>query len=191
MRKAILDRYAKTEQGDYVIDITTSQVSDLYNDFDRQSPFIKKELDQDMVEYLSESVQELGNVPFVIGFHFAEEPDTDTRQRVRTSLANYYLYLKNTELTELARTMRTSLIYLLIGVALLFVTVWVNQSVSAQSSVLSKVFAEGLTVAAWVSLWEALASFLVNWFPYSRQIRLYQRIADAPVRFSRIARVAD
>jgi hypothetical protein len=51
------------------------------------------------------------------------------------------------------------------------------------TTVLSRVFSQGLTVAAWVSLWEALATFLVNWTPYSRQIRMYERIAETPVQF--------
>ncbi len=31
------------------------------------------------------------------------------------------------------------------------------------------------------SLWEALATFLINWLPHWRQIELYQRITEAPV----------
>jgi len=39
------------------------------------------------------------------------------------------------------------------------------------------VFAEGLIVAAWVSLWESLATFLIEWFPQLRNIKLYYRLA--------------
>jgi len=51
-------------------------------------------------------------------------------------------------------------------------------------SVVSRVFAEGSTVTAGVSLWEALATFLINRAPYRRRIRLYERIAAAPLRFN-------
>ena len=87
-------------------------------------------------------------------------------------------------MNELTRTMRTSLLFLLMGIAILFLSVWVNQQLSDDVTVIKKVFAEGLTVAAWVSLWEALATFLVNWTPYSRQIRLFERISNAPVQFT-------
>ena len=46
--------------------------------------------------------------------------------------------------------------------------------------------AEGLTIVAWVSLWEALAMFLVNWAPHRRLIRMYERIAKADVRFQEV-----
>jgi hypothetical protein len=32
-------------------------------------------------------------------------------------------------------------------------------------------------------MWQALATFLVNWTPYSRMIKLYERIAAAAVEF--------
>jgi hypothetical protein len=82
------------------------------------------------------------------------------------------------------RNIRISLIFLVIGLAILFLSVWVNQQITDQASVVARVFAEGLTVAAWVSLWEALATFLINWTPYSRQIIMYDRIARAPIAFS-------
>ena len=79
--------------------------------------------------------------------------------------------------------MRTSLIFFFIGIVILFVSIWVNEQLAKDATVLSKVFATGLTVAAWVSLWEALATFIINWTPYSRKIKLYERIANVPVHF--------
>ena len=42
---------------------------------------------------------------------------------------------------------------------------------------------QGLTIAAWVSLWEALAIFLVEWFPHRKNIALYRRLARARLVF--------
>ncbi|MDH5190070.1 MAG: hypothetical protein OEW89_02345 [Gammaproteobacteria bacterium] len=61
-----------------------------------------------------------------------------------------------------------------------FMGMW---SEPCESSVMQKVFAEGLTVAAWVSMWEALATFLINWTPISKKIMLYKRIANTSVQF--------
>ena len=79
--------------------------------------------------------------------------------------------------------MRTSLIFLVVGMVLLFLSILTNEELASDATVITKVFAGGLTVAAWVSLWEALATFLVNWPPFTRRIRLYERIAHAPVEF--------
>ena len=50
-------------------------------------------------------------------------------------------------------------------------------------SFLNTVFAEGLTIVAWVSMWEALATFLLNWPQHLFHIRLFRKIAEAPVLF--------
>ncbi|MCW9024179.1 MAG: hypothetical protein OQK73_05810 [Gammaproteobacteria bacterium] len=183
MKKNILSRYPMMEDGSYLIDITAGKISDLYDDFDKHTPYVRKELDQDLVEYITDSARDLGKEHFTIQFHFLELPEEDMRTRIATSINSYFLYLKNIEFRELTCIIRTSLIYSVIGVSILFLSVLVNERQTLNASVLSKVFAEGLTVAAWVSLWQALATFLVNWTPYSRQIKLYERIMNAPIQF--------
>jgi len=184
MKANILERYPRATDGRYIIDITAGKVGDLYNDFDKNAPYVRKELNQDLVEYITDSVRDLGREEFTIRFHLVESPDGEMMDRVTASMNSYFLYLKTIEFHELSRVIRTSLIYLVLGVALLFLSVWANERLALDATVLSRVFSQGLTVAAWVSLWEALATFLVNWTPYSRQIRMYERIAEAPVQFT-------
>ena len=183
MNKAILERYSLTPDGCYIIEIAAGNISDLYNRFDRHAPYVRKELDEDLAEYLSESASELGKEPFIISFNLVEPPDEEMRLRITDSISNYFRYLKSIEINQLALAMRTSFIYLVVGLIILFVSVWVNEQLTEEASVISRVFAEGLTVAAWVSLWEALATFLINWTPYSRQIKVYDRLANALVQF--------
>jgi hypothetical protein len=45
---------------------------------------------------------------------------------------------------------------------------------------------EGLTVAAWVSLWEALANFLIHWPPHNKELKVYDRLASAAVIFQKV-----
>ena len=180
----ILERYHQMPDGRYIIDITAEKISDLYNDFDKRTPYVRKELDQDLVEYITDSARDLSKENFIIQFRLLELPEDAMKTRITTSINSYFLYLKTIEFNELRRVIRTSLIYFVLGVAMLFLTVWMNQALTVDTSVINRVFAQGLTVAAWVSLWEALAMFIVNWTPYSRQIKLYERIANTPVQFS-------
>jgi hypothetical protein len=78
-------------------------------------------------------------------------------------------------------------ILFVVGAALLTASVWMNSRPAVRDVVLGNVIAEGLTIAAWVSLWEALAMFLVNWAPHRRLIRMYERIAKADVRFQEVS----
>lgn len=184
MIKTILERYPRMPDGRYVIDINSGKPSDLYNDFDKFAPYVRKELDQDLVDYITECARELAGVDFFIQFRLLEPADENLQARIAKSINNYFMYLRTIEIDELWRTMRTSLIFLFIGIGLLSLSVWVNSGITPTSSVMSKVFAEGLTVAAWVSMWEALATFLVNWTPISRRIGLFKRIANTPVQFA-------
>jgi len=183
MKRSILDRYARTDDGRIAVDITTSRVSDLYNNFDKTTPYAKKELDEDLVNYLIDSAREIGDEEFVVRFHFNEFADDVYRARVTASVHNYFSYLKELEGRTLKQLLRNSLVYLVVGMAILSLSVWANTVFPVGNSVLAKVFAEGLTVAAWVSLWQGVAAFLINWRPYRNRIHLYQGLSGTPVLF--------
>ena len=183
VKKEILDRYSTTEDGKIIIDITTDKVEYLYNDFDKHTPYIKKELDQALVDYLIECMRDIGDDGFLIQFRIAEKIDSDLKSRVRTSIQSYFTYLKELEIRDLKQMLRTSSILFLIGIIILTVSVWFNDYVAIHKSVINKVFSEGLTVAAWISLWESLATFLINWTPHKRQIKMCGRLAGASVFF--------
>lgn len=183
MKKHILDRYCLTEDNKIIIDIAATKVENLYNDLDKHAPFRKKELDQELVNYLIDSTREIGGKDFVIQFRFAEQAESNLTSRVQTSIHNYFQYLIALEFRELARMTRSSLILLTIGVVILFLSVLLNEKIAGHETAIANVFAEGLNVAAWVSLWNAIASFLIDWAPRHRQIKMYQRIAKAPILF--------
>lgn len=183
MKEKILDRYSRTTDNKIVIDITAGKVEDLYNDLDKHAPFRKKELDQDLVEYLIDSVSEIGKEEFVIQFRFAVLTDARLISRIKTSIHNYFQYLKVLELRELARMARSSFILFSLGILFLFMSVWTNQKIAGHDGVITHVLAEGITVAAWVSLWSALTNFLINWVPHHQQFKLYERISRAEISF--------
>jgi hypothetical protein len=184
MKKGILDRYPRSADGRVIVDITTTRVADLYNNFDKSAAYAKKELDENLAEYLIDSVREIGDEAFVVRFHFAEPADIQLQSRVQTSLHNYFLYLKELETRALLQMLRTAFIFLVVGVTILFLSVWVHSLILDEKSVVASVFAEGLTIAAWISLWEAVAAVLVNWRPHRRQIKLCERIASAAILFN-------
>jgi len=87
------------------------------------------------------------------------------------------------EVREILRMFRRSSILFAIGLGILFAAVSLNRLLGPERSVTANVFAEGLTIAAWVSLWEALAIFLVEWFPHRKNYVLFRRLAHARVVF--------
>jgi len=183
MKKDVINRYERDPQGHILIDVAAGKVEALYNDFDRSAPFIRRDLDQDLVDYLIDCAEEIGKEKFTLCFSLAEQPDESRRARIRHSLRSYFLSLAEVERRKVRKMLRRSLVLFLIGVGILFLSVWLNQSLGEDRSVVSNVFAEGLTVAAWVSLWEALAIFAIEWFPFRENIRLFRTLATTETVF--------
>jgi len=183
MNKTTQERYEREADGTFCIDVATDRAEDLYNNFDRNAPFIRRDLDQDLVDYLIDSANELGPQPFLIRFSFTQPQDKETNERIQRSINTFFLYMVSREQQLLRRMMYRAGVFLLLGVVILLLTVVMNRSPASDRSVIVNLLAEGLNIAAWVSLWEALATFLVEWFPYRSQIRLFRKLARARLVF--------
>ena len=187
MKKRIVDRYDHTDDGFVIIDVAARRVEDLYEDFDKTAPYHKKDLDEDLAYYLTECAREFGQVDFVIRFMFERFPSEEFMLRVRTSVNKFFIYQRELELGAMNKMLRTAVTLLVIGIVILGLSLWVNHlfTVDGTPSFLNTVFAEGLTIVAWVSVWEALATFLLNWPQHLFHIRLFRKIAEAPIQFQR------
>ncbi len=183
MRRTVLSRYEIAPDGRIIIDVAAARVEDLYNDFDKSSPYVRRDLDQDLVDYLIACARELGREPFVIRFTLGQPPDEPRLARTRRSINGYFLYLAELARQRVLQMFRRSAILFVVGLAILFLSVLVNRWLGTERSVVANVFAQGLTVAAWVSLWEALAVFFIEWFPHRKDLSLYLRLAAAELLF--------
>ena len=97
MRRDVLGRYERGEDGSTFIDVAAARAEDLYNDFDRTAPYIRRDLDQDLVDYLIDCARELGSRAFVIRFTLGQAPEPDTLSRIRQSVKGFFLYLAEVE----------------------------------------------------------------------------------------------
>jgi hypothetical protein len=188
MKRHVLGRYERDTDGCILIDVTAARAEDLYNNFDRSAPYVTRDLDQDLVEYLVGCARELGREPFVIRFTLTDPPDDSRVQRIQRSVVGYFRYLGQLERQRLLHTARRSLMLVGLGVGLLLVSFWIQQSAHPETSTLRDLFLEGLTVAAWISLWEAFATFIVEWPTRIKDLRLHRRLAAARLVFGTPAR---
>lgn len=183
MKRDLLNRYDRDPEGRIVIDVAAERVADLYNNFDKNAPYVRRDLDEDLVDYLIDCAREIGNLPFLIRFSLTNAPEESHLERIHGSVDGYFRYRVETERMQIRQMFRRSAILFLIGLGILSISVLVNRWLANSDSVVAMVFAEGLTVAAWVSLWEALAVFLIEWLPHRRSIRIYRRLSRAPLQF--------
>ncbi|MBW2476590.1 MAG: hypothetical protein JRE63_04610 [Deltaproteobacteria bacterium] len=184
MKKAAANRYEINDRGQIVIDISVPSVEHLYHDFDKTAPYYRKELDQEFVDYLIECVSEIGKSPFIIRMSLEKMPDEKLMDRVRKSINSYYLYLKEIELRSTKQMFRRFIILFAVGVTVLVLAILANRRLFFYQGVIAEVFAQGLTIAAWVSLWEAIVYIFVERQPHKVNIRLYDRILDAQILFN-------
>ena len=182
-RKDIISRYAVTDTGEIIIDVSAQRVQDLYSDFDKTAPYIKKDLEEGLVEYLLDCAREIGKSKFVIHFNLDEPIDEESNLRVKESIKTYFLYLKELETRKIRGMLRRSFFLSGLGLGILILSLWINKITASIENVLIQVISPGLTVAAWVSLWESIATFLIEWNPNRREIKLCDRLATAPVSF--------
>lgn len=186
MKKAIVDRYEMTDAGGVVVDVSVQTVQDLYHDFDRTAPYYRKELEPEFADYLIECVQEIPKRDFVIRISLESRPEEPLRERVRNSIHNYFVYLRQVEIQQVKRLLKKSLILFAVGLVLLFLAIVVARRFASTGGVVTEVFTQGLTIAAWVSLWEAIANLFLEWQPHRLNIKLYNRIAEAGVLFRQL-----
>ena len=53
-----------------------------------------------------------------------------------------------------------------------------------QRNLLLAVALSGLLILGWVANWKPLETFLYDWWPIRRRLRLYRRLQKAPVEFA-------
>jgi hypothetical protein len=187
VKAPITSRYELTEKGEVVIDVSVPNVGHLYSNFDRTAPHHKKDLDQELVDYIVESVREVRRFDFIIRISLPQIPDESLTERVRRSFNTYYAYLQEIELRSLKNMFKRSGILFVVGLIILAMAIEATRRLSAQEGVLAEVFSQGLTVAAWVSLWEAIANLFLEWGPHRTNISIFEKIKSAPVTFRQIS----
>lgn len=179
MKKHIIDRYDRNRDDEIVIKISAKNIENLYDHFDNTSSFVKKDLNSELVDYIIQSVNEIGNEDFVIKFYFEESIDDISKAKIRESIYNFFEYLQELERKKMNQQIKNSLIFIVIG----FLFVGVSIFMDRYESMASKILAEGVMVAGWVSLWEAMATFLIKWFPLRKKFRSFRKVSSARVVF--------
>ena len=183
----ILNRYELTEDKHIVIDISVRAITELYDNFDRTAMYPKRDLDLDFVNHLVNCVREIGKYPFIIRISSSQSELAENMERVRMSIRTFFEYLNELELKRLRALFKQSCILLGFGIGLLFLSISIAANLSQPESILLKILSEGVTVIAWVSLWEAIANFILVWQPHYQTMKLHRRIVNAQVMFREIS----
>ncbi|PKL43412.1 MAG: hypothetical protein CVV41_10155 [Candidatus Riflebacteria bacterium HGW-Riflebacteria-1] len=183
MEQGLLEnRYEFTKDGKAIIDISVESMNDLFNSFDKKATFVKRELDQDFVDYIIDSVKEVGDSEFLIRVSIDQEYNMLQENILRKAVANYFSYLYQIENRNLRKEMRKFSLLGLLGVVLFTMVYLYKLPDTPEIELWKKIFQEGVVVAAWVAIWEAVTSLIFGWNPYYLKRGIYERIATAEFR---------
>lgn len=164
--------------------IRASRIEQLYESLD-PSPFHERDLDRDAARYVAGWAGDLrddAQIRLVIHLPAAEAARPEATL-IPEAVHRHFGYLakqKEWELRDLFRLGRT---YFLIGVVTLLVCLTGAQLIRTHlgDAPLPNLAREGLIILGWVSNWKPLETFLYDWWPVRRQMRLLRRLATSQV----------
>jgi len=149
------------------------------------APFRERDLDDDFVEYISTSVEEIGynsNLKIVINIGEKEAESIERpiiKEAIRAYL-DYQIELKRLHLSKLFRTVR---LFLVFGLASLFTCLFVARTIEKRFDPDSFFYVtrEGFVILGWVAIWKPFELVLFDWYPVFDKIKLLRKLRDCEI----------
>lgn len=181
MRATTSPRY-RLEGDKTCIDIKLRTAEQLFDGRD-PAPFHDRDLDEDAVEYILGSVQELApkariKLVFWVEGEPAQLPDETFVAAVRAHFEYEVEKLRRRTREHVRQgelTLAIGLVVLTAFLTLAELTAWIRVGT------LRQILREGLVIIGWVAMWRPLEVLLYDWWPLVRQRRLCQRVVEAEI----------
>jgi hypothetical protein len=182
MNKGHKSWYAK-ENGKFVIEVKVNRLEQLFDKKD-PNPYRSKDLDDDVVEYIVSSAQEIGLKNFgklkVICHSSIEDESIET---VKIGIKDYFLYRSQISDKKIKAILTLGVKTLLIGVTFLTLAISVSATLvdGITDSFVGKLFKEGLLLIGWVSMWKPVNIFLYEWWPLVDLRNLFDTLYETQI----------
>lgn len=166
------------------LELRVSELMQLFNSLD-PTPFLNKDLDRAAEVFIEAwAIAFPPDSRLQITIHIEHLAAEDNATVLMTeAIHNHFEYkagLVRGELRDLLKRGRASLF---IGLA--FVTaclIAADAIAQLESSTVSTIARESLTIIGWVAMWRPVEIFLYDWWPLVRRIRVYKNLRYARVR---------
>ena len=177
-----LESHYRQENGFYLIEIGLNNINQLFNSLD-PSPFIKREIEHNIKNYILESLQELpinSNVKVLL--HVPHSIDLDDRKLVADAIHNYFNYCHDGKAKELRQLFRTGRISLTIALVFLGTCITIDNLISSLfGGTIVKILHEGLFIVGWVAMWRPIEIFLYDWVPIYQEQRIFRKLCKVSI----------
>ena len=168
---------------EFVIDVKLHRIDDLFRSID-PSPLVERDLDNEIEEFIVDWARDAAHrATLRLVIHETSGEPFDA-QGVRTSIANYFLYLRDRQTRRIRHLLREGRRALGVGAVFLIACSALGQALSSLvEGPAGATLREGLLIIGWVANWRPVEIFLYDWRPMRAQGQIYQRLADAAIEF--------
>lgn len=183
MKNNPLERYDRLEDGSYIISTRVKDRGDLFSEFDFASALWKRDLKQEYVDFLYDSVEEIGRKnKFVVQIILSgERAFDDFPDKMSQALTDNFLTLIHYTGKAIGKLLNKILFNIILSVSTLALVYFIGRYWENTDSMLYMIFVEGLYVAAWVLLWPVFSDFLFDIKEELGKASIYKRLLKSPI----------
>jgi hypothetical protein len=185
MNSEILDRYDITSDNRFIIDVNIPGPHELFEKYDSNASFYKKDFNPRFEEYLLECVDEIGlenNFIIRIGLPEDQAPKTDEGDII-FSFKQYFKYCIVTCQKEIKTISFRMLLHLGFVISALFLMMTFSVADNMAVTGFYSRMASGLPAAMWVLLLTGLSRFLFRFMSRRSEIKKFRALRNASVDF--------
>ncbi|MGH1469003.1 MAG: hypothetical protein ACRBBP_09015 [Bdellovibrionales bacterium] len=177
------ERYRK-EKDKYIVELAVPDYNHL---FDGRDParFRQKDLDDDAVDYIVSSIQEV-TLPKLshIEIYFDQVFSQEEQNIVVDAIHTFFQYESEMMSRKINSTFRKGLKSLFIGIVFLSFAILGSLALKNTDHFLGLFFKEGVLLIGWVSMWKPINIFLYDWWPLADLKKIYDKLSVVRIDFS-------
>lgn len=186
MDPEILKRYDMTLDHKFIVPVSLPDYRALYEKYDYISTFYKRDLNQELVEYLFYCAREIGRRnDFIIRIDLPvaqrSEPDEND---IILSIKKYFEYEISLCRYEIKSAVTRLIFHFAIAAVAFLMWLITIAEKPADATAVYQFFNVGLSVGIWVLLLTGVSRFLFRYRKQTTIIRLCQNIRQSPVEFN-------
>jgi len=185
MNSKILDRYDITSDNRFIIDVNIPSPDELFEKYDENASFYKKDLNARFEKCLLECVDEIGlrnNFIIRIGLPEDRAKETDEGHIIYSfkQYFNYCIFLCQKEMKTISLRM---LLHLGLAISALLLMMAFNIANTIAATGFFSLVISGLPAAVWVLLLTGFSRFLFRLMSQRSEIRIYWSLKNTPIDF--------
>ena len=183
MNSKILDRYDITSDNRFIVDVNIPGPDELFEKYDQNASFYKKDLNERFEEYLLECVDEIGlKNKFIIriGLPGDQAQKTDEGDII-FSFKQYFNYCILICQKKIKTFIFRMLLHLALAISALLLIMTFDAANSAADGEFFSQLTSGVHAAVWVLLLTGFSRFLFRVMTQRSQIKMYRALKGTPV----------